>query len=84
MGGFLQDKEETGSMQAMSLYHIKLRGQVDERAFEATSPLRIRVDHINEEATLLTVDTDQSGLIGVLRYLHQQGFVLLSAYRSEA
>jgi hypothetical protein len=33
-------------------------------------------------ATLLEIHADQSGLIGLLRYLHQQGFVLLSVYRS--
>jgi hypothetical protein len=30
---------------------------------------------------LCTVCTDQSGLVGVIRHLHRQGFVLLSVTR---
>ena len=35
------------------------------------------------EATLLSIGTDQSGLIGLIRHLHGLGFVLLSVNRVE-
>jgi hypothetical protein len=59
-------------------YHIRLRGQVDEGEINAMSPLEITVERANQAATLITVRTDQSGLIGLLRHLHGLGFVLLS------
>ena len=62
-------------------YHIEVQGHVDENAFNATSPLQMRVVRIDPAATLFTVCADQSGLIGLIRHLHGQGFVLLSVTR---
>jgi hypothetical protein len=68
-------------MHDICTYHVEVRGQVDENAFNATSPLQMTVVRVDAAATLSTVRTDQSGLIGLIRYLHQQGFVLLSVCR---
>lgn len=68
-------------MHDICLYHIKVRGQVDENAFNASSPLQITVVQMDAVATLFTISTDQSGLIGLIRHLHRQGFVILSVYR---
>jgi len=65
-------------MNDIGTYYIQLRGQVDEDEINATSPLRVTVERPNQAATLLTVRTDQSGLVGLLRHLHGLGFVLLS------
>ena len=71
-------------MNDMCTYLIQLRGQMDEGDINATSPLQITVVQVEANkgypyaATLLTVCTDQSGLIGLLRHLHGLGFVLLS------
>jgi hypothetical protein len=69
-------------MQDICTYRIEVRGQVDESNLNTMSPLEIKVEHVDLSATLFTVHTDQSGFIGLLRYLHQQGFVLLSVDRS--
>jgi hypothetical protein len=68
-------------MHDICTYHVEVRGQVDENAFNATSPLQMTVVRVDAATTLSTVCTDQSGLIGLIRYLHQQGFVLLSVRR---
>ena len=62
-------------------YRIEVQGQVDENAFNATSPLRIKVLRADASVTLFTTRTDQSGLIGLIRHLHQRGFVFLSVTR---
>ena len=73
--------EELGAMQDICTYQIEVRGQVDESAFNATSPLQMTVMRMSPAATLFTTCTDQSGLIGLIRHLHGHGFVLLSVTR---
>ena len=65
-------------MHDICTYHVEVQGQVDENAFNATSPLQIMVVRVDTAATLFTVRADQSGLIGLIRHLHGRGFVLLS------
>jgi len=65
-------------MNDIRTYHIQIRGQVDENEINATSPLQMTVVHRDQAATLFSVCTDQSGLIGLMRHLHGLGFVLLS------
>ena len=62
-------------------YHIEVRDTVNEATFNMGSPLQITIKRVKREATHFTVRTDQSGLIGLIRHLHQQGFVLLSVCR---
>ena len=69
-------------MQDICSYQIEVQGQADESAFNAAGPLRMKVLRVDPAATLLAIYADQSGLIGLLRFLHQQGFVLLSVCRS--
>jgi len=68
-------------MHDICTYHVEVQGQVDENAFNATSPLQIMVVRVDMAATLFTVRADQSGLIGLIRHLHGRGFVLLSVTR---
>lgn len=68
-------------MQELYTYHIEVQDRVDEKTFNATSPVQMTVVRADSNATLFTVGTDQSGLIGLIRHLHRQGFVLLSVYR---
>lgn len=65
-------------MHDTSTYHVVVKGEVDETALNAASPIRVQVGRLESETTRLTIQADQSGLIGLLRHLHQQGFVLLS------
>jgi hypothetical protein len=68
-------------IQTTSAYHIKVRGEVDESTFNTKSPLQVMAIQVNPDSTSFTIYTDQSGLIGLLRHLHGQGFVLLSVHR---
>ncbi len=84
-------------MNDICTYLIELRGQVDEEEISAASPIQLIVKRGGAEeaylepndlerpatATRLTVCTDQSGLIGLLRHLHGRGFILLSLQRVE-
>lgn len=68
-------------MQEMCTYRIKVQGQVDERELSTMSPLQIAETRTDTTATCFAVHTDQSGLIGLIRYLHGQGFLVLSITR---
>ncbi len=59
-------------------YQIIIRGQVDEQELNAQSPLRLTVEHSGPDSSRISIHTDQSGLIGLLRHLHGLGIVLLS------
>lgn len=65
-------------MNDICAYLIQLRGQVDEDEINAMSPLQMMVTRVDTVSTLLAVNTDQSGLIGLMRHLHGLGFVFLS------
>lgn len=69
-------------MQAICAYHIRLQGTVNETDLKAGSPLTIQIIQADATATTLEIQTDQSGMIGVIRYLHGQGFLLLSVVRN--
>jgi hypothetical protein len=62
-------------------YQIKVRGQVDENDLNVMSPLQVTVVGMDARATLISIHTDQSGLVGLMRHLHGRGFELLSLYR---
>lgn len=62
-------------------YHISVRNGVDDIALNAASPVKVSAAQVAANETLLVARIDQSGLIGLLRYLHQQGYTLLSVVR---
>lgn len=68
-------------MQKICSYDIQVRGNLEEDAFNRTSPVQICVLQADPVATSFTVRADQTGLIGLIRYLHGQGFVIMSVYR---
>jgi hypothetical protein len=65
-------------MNDICTYLIQLRGQIDENDLNAMSPIQMTVVRADTAATLFTIYTDQSGLVGLLRHLHGRGLVLLS------
>jgi len=65
-------------------YIIKVNGYVEQDDINAASPVNISVDWANESATNLLACTDQSGLIGILRHLHNMGFVLIAVQVNES
>ncbi len=64
-------------------YRVHVAGQVDEHEVNGTSPLEMKVEKVEADSTWLSVRTDQSGLIGLVRRLHALGFVLLRVDREE-
>lgn len=68
-------------MHESCVFELEVRGQVDESDLNAWSPFQITVIRADTTATLFTIRTDQSGLIGLMRHLHGRGFVLLSVLR---
>ncbi len=67
-------------MNDICIYHILIKGQVALDEINVMSPLQITLERIDTAATLFSVRTDQSGLIGLLRHLHARGLVLLSVH----
>jgi hypothetical protein len=59
-------------------YYIEVQGQVDAIELNTSSPLEVSAVHVGSLNTKLVVQTDQSGLLGLVRYLHSRGFILLS------
>jgi hypothetical protein len=57
------------------IYHIQLQGMIAETEINNMSPLRLEREWSDTAVTLFAVRTDQSGLVGLLRYLHNLGFV---------
>jgi hypothetical protein len=68
-------------MHESCLYQIEVRDQVTESDLNAMSPLQTTIIRVDAAVTVLTIHTDQSGLIGLLRHLHGRGFVFLSVHR---
>lgn len=64
-------------MEDSNLYQIQLRGPVASSDLLAFSPPGLLVEPLEEGKTLLTLYTDQSGLVGLIRHLHGHGLVLL-------
>jgi len=79
----LRMSEENLLMNDQCIYTIQLAGQVDEREIMLSSPLQLLTKIDPQEGTSVQVITDQSGLIGLLRFIHGQGLVLLSVRRAE-
>jgi hypothetical protein len=59
-------------------YRIEVQGRANEDDLNAASPFQMTVVHADAKSTRLAIRTDQSGLIGLLRYLHGRGLMLLS------
>lgn len=68
-------------MDDICTYRITVKGQLDADNLAASSPLALELDAAEAAATRLKFQTDQAGFIGVIRYLHGRGVVLLSAMR---
>jgi hypothetical protein len=62
-------------------YYLEVEGLVNESTFNASSPLLMKVEYADQAYTQLSIRTDQSGVVGFIRHLHGQGFVLLALYR---
>jgi hypothetical protein len=61
----------------LTAYQIKLRGYLDEDFAAAYCPPGTQISTENEVTTLGNLQTDQSGIIGLLRHLHGLGCTIL-------
>jgi hypothetical protein len=68
-------------MQVLSVYKIEVKGRLEEGIVNAASPIQVVVEEISDSYTLFTILADQSGLVGMIRFLHRQGFIILSIKR---
>jgi hypothetical protein len=66
------------AMDDVRLYHIQIAGEVAESDLTAFCPLGTTVEPGDNASSVLTVRTDQSGLVGLIRHLHGLGFTLLA------
>lgn len=65
-------------MEYVRIYQIEIQGQMDENDLNSMISIQSQVIQRDGNSTRFTVDTDQSGLIGLLRHLHARGVVLIS------
>jgi len=57
----------------MDIYHIRLRGWVDEGDINRMSPLQLVREGEDTAVTKFAVRSDQAGLVGLMRHLHNMG-----------
>lgn len=65
-------------MDKLCTYQIEVQGRVVEDELNASGPIEIAVVSIRADSTRFSILTDQSGLIGMLRYLHTHGLIFLT------
>ncbi len=70
-------------MEKIRKYQIEVKGKFDQEGFNAGSPIQIELVKQDHNSAGFTALTDQSGLIGLIRHLHHQGYVLLSVLRKK-
>ena len=68
-------------MHTLCTYQIEVCGLAGEEELNALSPLAVTVIRADPAATIFTICSDQSGLVGLIRHLHGWGFLLLSVTR---
>ena len=68
-------------VQQLCEYQITIRGTLDHAALQKCSPYDFTILQKDEQTTTIIAKFDQSGLMGLLRFLHSRSFVLLSIQR---
>lgn len=66
------------TISGMRTYTLKLRGDLDEDFATSFCPPETTLSRAEETLTLSNLHTDQSGLIGLIRQLHNLGHVIIS------
>lgn len=62
-------------------YSIRIKEQIDRDDINRISPVKVNQARIENSHTMCELTTDQAGLIGVLRHLHQRGFTIIGVHR---
>jgi len=61
-------------------YHIEVRGRVDVdwlQSFDSSAEISVDETRQMEDITVLTMHTDQSGMVGLVRRLHGLGMTIM-------
>jgi hypothetical protein len=61
---------------SMNSFLIQLQGQVDVTDLNLMSPHHMTHVQDTPEGTLVSICTDQSGMIGLIRHLHALGYTI--------
>lgn len=69
-------------MHSFSVYQIEVQGKVREEQLNAVGPQSVHVTGTTADVSTLVIRADQSGMIGLIRHLHGQGFLILSLCRN--
>lgn len=69
------------TMHELSIYKIEVGGCIDGKDLEALCPVRVDRLQAGPHSTAFTICTDQSGLIGLIRHLHNRGVLILTVKR---
>lgn len=64
-------------MDDICTYQLRVRGSLEAADIEAFCPTGLQTEPVGHD-TLLTLQTDQAGLIGLIRKLHGLGLFLLT------
>jgi hypothetical protein len=62
----------------MNTYYIELQGQIPIDELNTMSPVQMAPAAADRDFTAFTICTDQSGMLGLLRHLHNLGLVIVS------
>lgn len=68
-------------MHDLSVYQIIIKDRLEENNFNAISPIQIAIEKVSDLETTFKIYSDQSGLVGLIRFLHRQGFLIFSIFR---
>ena len=66
--------ENTG----LYIYEIKICGTLDADWVAAYCPVDVKIVQDESNTTLSNIHADQSGIIGLIRSLHNSGYIILS------
>ncbi len=66
------------TMTALHCYQLKLAGSLDEEFVRSFCPPGLTLDHEGDMTILSNILTDQSGVIGLIRRLHNLGCTILA------
>ena len=61
----------------MRSYSLKLRGEPGEDFLNSFCPAGTVLELVGEDTLLTNICTDQSGILGLIRYLHNMGVTIL-------
>jgi len=65
-------------MNSTSIYTLQIRGQINVNELNPMSPHHMTALESQSMDTLLSIQTDQSGMIGMLVHLHNLGLTVYS------